>query len=208
MKKEETEKLVLILLYIWRRAMGAVVPLITLCFKPFLLNTVVRGTHLPNPHWARQLSFFSSPSTTVSSPVIQNPSAMTGTQQNSASSVTDTYIREEASLCSCQPAGAPPGWGQLAHLALKAGKARKEAHEVHRWWEGSPFLWFKAPANHPHQWALPNRITHGPREGLRTSFLMPCATHLISAFNFDQSKQDFSGRQWGRKRHFIPLSNL
>lgn len=41
------ETVVLILLYIWRRAVGAVVPLTTLCFKPFLLTMVVRGTHLP-----------------------------------------------------------------------------------------------------------------------------------------------------------------
>lgn len=86
--------------------MGAVVPLITPCFKPFLISTdrqvksrvpvEVTATHLPKQQRPHRLSSFSSPSATLSFQVIQNSPTMTGIKPNSSPSVTDIHSKKRS----------------------------------------------------------------------------------------------------------------
>lgn len=99
--------------------MGAVVPLITSCFKSFLISTdrqvktgvpvVATGTHLPKQQRPHRLSSFSSPSATVSSQVIQNPSTMTGIKLNSSPIVTDIHLKKKIKKKKSQPGCPEPG---------------------------------------------------------------------------------------------------
>lgn len=102
---------------------------------------MVAGTHLPRKHRPHRLSPFSSSSATVSSQVIQNPSAMTGIQPNSSRSVTDIHLKRGASLAArslampgTQRAAASQqplyhgSSAQLGRLSLKTWQGKKGKH--------------------------------------------------------------------------------